>query len=111
MRLREHSRYEFLGGRLAVGSGYLYDGFPPASAVHGGQLLQGFQHIADKHEAVVNSHLGVIHHGSCTSLLQCTGSKAVSVKRFALEGKEDRALGTVAAVRCHLRVLQVELIE
>ena len=30
MRLREHSRYEFLGGRLAVGSGYLYDGFPPA---------------------------------------------------------------------------------
>ena len=111
MRLREHSRYELLGGRLAVGSGYLYDGFPPASAVHGGQLLQGFQHIADKHEAVVNSHLGVVHHGCCTSLLQCTGSKEVSVKRFALEGKEDRALGTVAAVRCHLRVLQVELIE
>ena len=104
--LREDGRGQFLGGRLTVGTRNLQHRSAPSPAMVGGQLLQSLQHIGNKDEPFVQGrHAGIIDHSEGTARLEGLGGELVAVERSTLQGKEDAALGRVAAVGRHLRML------
>ena len=53
--LREHSCYEFLGGRLAVGACDADDGDVELTAMLAGQVLERLQAVVDENESFVDS--------------------------------------------------------
>lgn len=72
-----------------------------------GQLLEGHKGIVDKDIAAiaVDSIFLLVDNGVVAAFLQGHGSKLVAVERRTFQGDEDTALGTVAAVGGHYRML------
>ena len=99
---------ELLRGRLSIGTRDLQHRTAPHAAMVRGQLLQGRQDIVHKDKpAVQGCHFRIVDDRSGTSLLQSLHGKGVAVERCATKGEEDGTFGTLAAVRRHLRMLQV----
>ena len=87
----QHGTHQFLRRCLAVGAGNLQHRDRELTAVPGGKLLEGCQHIINQDVAAVALH-GVgslIHDGVRATRLKRRGSKAVTIKSTALEGKEQ----------------------
>ena len=65
------------------------------------QLLQCVETVVYEYAAWVVGILLLVYHSIGATLLKSHGCKLVSVERLALEGKEQRAFRTVAAVGSH----------
>ena len=111
--LSQDGRNEFLGSGLAVGAGDADDGDVELAAVLARELLEGQEAVIDEDETWVGG-VGIfrfIDDGVAASLVERALGKLVAVERSTLEGNENTAARTVAAVGGHLRMLQVKLIE
>ena len=111
--LAENGRYEFFGSGLAVGARDSYHRNVEVAAVLAGEFLEGGEAVV--HEDVTPvALLGIllfVHNHIGAAFLQSHAGKLVAVKRGTLQGEEDAALGTIAAVGGNHRVLKVNLIE
>ena len=105
----QHGGDQFLGGRLAVGAGDLYDGQAEALAVEGRKALHGEERIIGQDVAFVatGGKLAAIDNGVGAALLQGLGGVDVAVKVLPAQGEEDGARRACAAVRSHHGMSQI----
>ena len=116
--LREHRRDKFLCGGLAVGACDADDGNVELAAVVTRQELESAQAVIDNDipwvypsRSVCHGTLRFINNSKRASLLQCSGSKLVSIERPSLQCNEDGIGWTVTAVGCYYRVAFIYLIK
>ena len=109
--LGQDGTHKFLGRRLAVGARDADDRDVEAAPVFARHVFVGLQRIGNKNHLFVTVvgviHLLVVNDGNGATLVQCLGRKLVAVKRFALEGDKDAALGAFTAVGGDDRMLLV----
>ena len=96
--LRQHGSHEFLGCCLSVCARYAYHGYVELPAVVACQLLESGERVVRDDVSLVARILRFVYHCVGAALLKGGFGKPVSVERLSLQGEEDGAFGTVAAV-------------
>ena len=79
------------------------------------QILVGLQRVRDKNHLLVTMigiiYLLIANDGNSTAFIKSLAGKLIAVKRIALQGNKNAALGTVAAVGGDGRMLLIDCVK
>ncbi len=97
----QNGGYQLLGGGFTVGAGDGEHGYLELTAVIGGKLLHGLQHIVNQYTTVVEAVLRIVDNAVRRTFGESLRNEGVAVESGALEREEHSPLAYLTGVRSY----------